>query len=139
MKMFLRKNIFFIFWVIVLLELIGAVFQIKALSFVMKPLLMPCLIVATLSLARKTAGRKKIIAALFFSFLGDSFLLFQDKNALFFILGLFYFLVTHVFLHRLFYTDWKTWWHACKKVSIHYCRDIIIYCCIIIFIDAGVK
>lgn len=97
MKLFLRKNIFFIFWGIVVLNLLCISFHISAMVFVLKPLLMPALIVSVLSLSPKTAGRKKIVGALFFSFLGDTFLLFQDKYPMFFILGLCYFLVTHVF------------------------------------------
>ena len=97
MKMLLRKNIFFIFWGIVLLDIIGISLNIASVYFILKFLLMPALISAALLLAPKTSGRKKIIGALFFSFLGDVFLLFEDKSELFFILGLFYFLVTHIF------------------------------------------
>ena len=97
MKALLRKNIFFIFWIIVLLDIIGLSLHITAIHFILKPLLMPALIIAAMLLAPKTTGRKKVIAALFFSFLGDVFLLFQDRTPIFFMLGLFYFLVTHIF------------------------------------------
>ena len=97
MKTMLRKNIYIIFWIIVLLEIIGLILKITSVHFVLKPLLMPVLIAATLLLSVKTSGRKKIIAALFFSFLGDVFLLFEYKTPMFFMLGLFYFLVTHIF------------------------------------------
>jgi uncharacterized membrane protein YhhN len=42
-------------------------------------------------------GKKLLIAGLFFSWLGDVFLLFENKNALFFIFGLAGFLTTHIF------------------------------------------
>lgn len=97
MKLFLRKNIFFIFWGIVLLDLISVALRTTQLVLILKPLLMPSLIVAVLSFSPRSAGRKKILIALFFSFLGDTFLLFQDKYPLFFILGLSCFLATHIF------------------------------------------
>ncbi len=97
MKSMLRKNIFFIFWIIVLLDIIGLTLNLTIAHFIFKPLLMPVLIIAVMLLSIKTSGRIKIIAALFFSFLGDVFLLFEYKSPIFFMLGLFYFLVTHIF------------------------------------------
>jgi len=97
MKILLRKNIFFIFWIIVLLDIIGLSFGISEIHFILKPLLMPVLIAAVMLKTAKTAGRKKVIGALFFSFLGDVFLLFEYRLPIFFMLGLFYFLVTHIF------------------------------------------
>jgi len=94
MTSLLKKNILIIFGSFVLLDIIGLSFNVPALHFITKPLLMPVLIAAVLLSAPKTAGRNKIITALFFSFLGDVFLLFTDK--LFFILGLVCFLLTHV-------------------------------------------
>jgi len=97
MKLFLRKNIFFIFWGIVLLDLVSVVLNTPQPVFILKPLLMPSLIVAVLAFSPGSTGRIKVLVALFFSFLGDTFLLFQDKNPLFFILGLCCFLTTHIF------------------------------------------
>lgn len=97
MKVLLRKNIFLIFWIIVLLDIIGLGFGISEIHFVLKPLLMPALIAAVMLKTPKTASRKKVIGALFFSFLGDVFLLFEYRSPIFFMLGLFYFLVTHIF------------------------------------------
>ena len=97
MKTMLRKNIFFIFWIIVLLDIIGLTLDLSITHFIFKPLLMPVLITAVLLLSIETPGRKKIIAALFFSFLGDVFLLFEYKGPIFFMLGLCCFLLTHIF------------------------------------------
>ncbi|MEP7164126.1 MAG: lysoplasmalogenase [Ferruginibacter sp.] len=97
MKSMFRKNIFFIFWIIVFLDLIELSLNIPQAHYILKPLLMPILIAAVMLLTIKTSGRKKIIGALFFSFLGDVFLLYESRNPIFFILGLFYFLVTHIF------------------------------------------
>ncbi len=97
MILFLKKYIFFLFWTIAMLDIIGLCLNLSVVHFILKPLLMPLLILSTLLLTAKTSGRKKIIGALFFSFLGDVFLLFEDRDPVFFILGLSYFLVTHIF------------------------------------------
>lgn len=61
---------------------------------VVKPMLMPLLIMALLS--NKTSNASLIITGLFFSWAGDVLLLFESKNALFFISGLVCFLITHI-------------------------------------------
>lgn len=92
-----RKNIFLIYLLIVILSLIAVNFQVTALDFIVKPLMMPCLIAAVLLLTKETRGRIKILAALFFSTLGDVFLMLESKSNIFFIAGLVSFLITHVF------------------------------------------
>ena len=97
MNRLLRKNIFIIFWVIVLLGLLVVCLDIKLLDYIFKPLLMPVLLAAVFLRAGRTKGKNKILLALFFSFCGDVFLLFENRGALFFILGLVCFLITHLF------------------------------------------
>ncbi|MEO6490583.1 MAG: lysoplasmalogenase [Ferruginibacter sp.] len=92
-----RKNIYTLFWAIVLPCLIAAIFNLEMLDRVFKPMLMPALIAAVLLLTNETKGRLKVLAALFFSFLGDVFLLLEEKSTIFFIAGLICFLITHVF------------------------------------------
>jgi uncharacterized membrane protein YhhN len=96
MRLLLKRNIFLVFWIIALLDIIGTGFNLQVLHYIFKPLLMPVLIAAVILFTQKTSGRKIIIAALFFSLLGDVFLLLDDKNTLFFIAGLIYFLITHL-------------------------------------------
>ncbi|MDB5201236.1 MAG: lysoplasmalogenase [Ferruginibacter sp.] len=62
----------------------------------LKPLLMPLLIVNVISVK---ASREKIyvLAALLLSFLGDVFLIFEQQHPLFFIFGLVSFLLAHIF------------------------------------------
>lgn len=62
---------------------------------VFKPLLMPFLAFYFLSF-KKTDLKKSVLTALFFSWLGDLFLMFQQVNELFFIVGLLSFLIAHV-------------------------------------------
>jgi uncharacterized membrane protein YhhN len=63
-----------------------------------KPLLMPLLAGYFLSEAKhKHSLSRWILAALFFSWAGDVLLMFQEKDSLFFMLGLSAFLLAHVF------------------------------------------
>ncbi len=97
MQALLKKKIFIIFWVLVFLDIVGLCFDVNMLHVFIKPLLMPVLMLALLLLTSKTNGRKKIITALLFSFMGDVILLYQELDPLFFMLGLFFFLLTHIF------------------------------------------
>jgi len=63
-------------------------------SNVIKPMLMPLLIMALF--AGKSTNAGLIITGLFFSWAGDVLLMFESKNALFFISGLVCFLFTHL-------------------------------------------
>ena len=86
-----------IFWIIVGADVLGIATDISWLHLIAKPLLIPVLMLL-LVFTSTTAPRKYLLlAGLFFSWLGDLFLLFEDKNALFFIFGLVCFLTTHVF------------------------------------------
>jgi uncharacterized membrane protein YhhN len=91
------KYIFLLFWIIVLLDIIGISLNFPIVHAFCKPLLMPALILSVCLLSTKSLGRKKIIAALSFSFLGDVFLMFEEKFPLCFIFGLACFLITHIF------------------------------------------
>lgn len=96
MLQLLRKNIYIIFWATVLLGLVGIFFKLPLLDFISKPLLMPLLMIAVYLRSSHTRGKIKIQGALLFSFLGDVFLLFEDKGSLFFVLGLAFFLFAHL-------------------------------------------
>lgn len=74
--------------------------QAAPLEWVFKPLLMPILIMVlrtslTIELRQEPYFRK-LFLALAFSFGGDTFLLFQERDQLFFILGLGSFLIAHI-------------------------------------------
>jgi len=63
-----------------------------------KPLLMPLLAGYFLSAAKnKHSLSRWVLAALFFSWAGDVLLMFQEKDSMFFMLGLSAFLLAHVF------------------------------------------
>ena len=85
-----------VFWVIVAADIIGIAANIEALHFITKPLLLPALFILLVTAAPATPKKKTMLVALFFSWLGDMFLLFENKNGLFFIFGLASFLTTHI-------------------------------------------
>lgn len=85
-----------LFWLLTLVDVIAVGYSINSIHFLAKPLLMPVLILLLLN--NKTGSTTKwwLFTGLFFSFLGDVFLLYEYKNALFFIFGLAAFLLTHI-------------------------------------------
>jgi uncharacterized membrane protein YhhN len=86
-----------LFWIITCIDIAAIVYGSSSIHFFVKPLLIPTLML--LLIYSKTGGKEKwwLLTGLFFSFLGDVFLLYEYKNALFFIFGLASFLITHVF------------------------------------------
>ena len=91
-----KKTAFPLFIVVAVVQLLSILFEWEQLRFVSKPLLMPLLMLAVYANTEAGRGRHTIILALFFSFLGDTFLLYDYKNASFFIIGLVCFLITHI-------------------------------------------
>jgi uncharacterized membrane protein YhhN len=86
-----------IFWIMALVDVIGIAIDVPFLHFVAKPMLIPILILL-LYFSKNTVPHKKLmVTGLFFSWLGDIFLLFDAKDDLFFIFGLVCFLTTHFF------------------------------------------
>jgi len=86
-----------IFWVIVGADVLGIATGISWLPFIAKPLLIPALMLLLVFTPTTAPRRHLLLTGLFFSWLGDVFLLFEYKNSLFFIFGLVCFLTTHVF------------------------------------------
>ena len=76
---------------------------------------MPVLMAAVFLRTGQTSGRIKIILALFFSFCGDFFLLFENKGTAFFIGGLVCFLITHLFYISYFLQIKKSGSSPAKK------------------------
>ena len=89
------KKLFPAFWLLVLIELAAILFGFAWLHYIAKTLLMPTLILLLLSSGIAAPGRNLMVTGLFFSWLGDVFLLFESRNGLFFIFGLTSFFITH--------------------------------------------
>lgn len=99
------SNIRSIFFIILILELIGeALAHIKTsytLIYLVKPLLMPALMVyyyksIEVAKGKSNAIHRLILAALFFSFLGDVFLMLTWSGGNLFLVGLVAFLIAHI-------------------------------------------
>ena len=92
-----QKKMSFAFWVLAFVDIAGIVTNQQVLHFIAKPLLIPALLLLLFFTKSSLPGKNLLLAGLFFSWMGDMFLLFEYKNALFFIFGLVSFLTTHVF------------------------------------------
>ena len=92
-----KKIIVFIFCIIVIAHLAGTAYNLPLMHFIAKPMLMPALMLLLFFSPSIVAHKKLLLTGLFFSWLGDVLLLFENRHALFFILGLINFLTTHIF------------------------------------------
>ncbi len=84
------------FLILSLLHVIGLFISNGDLESITKPLLMPSLLFYFVGSTPKTPLNNFIIAALIFSFLGDTLLMFVETNDLFFLGGLVSFLIAHI-------------------------------------------
>lgn len=92
-----QKKLILLFWIIALLDMAGIAANIETIHYAAKPLLMPVLLLILYVTKPFLPQKNLLFGGLFFSWLGDLFLLFDHKHALFFIFGLACFLTTHIF------------------------------------------
>jgi uncharacterized membrane protein YhhN len=94
-----KKYWILLFAAILIGDLVGIQLQNKEIQFFFKPLIVPVLIgYFDSQLLSITKGLSKwILGALFFSLAGDALLMFEEKNSIFFLLGLSSFLLAHIF------------------------------------------
>jgi hypothetical protein len=76
MEYSLQKKTALAFWVLVLLDLVGIAAHIELLHFIVKPLLIPALLLLLYFTKSTAAGKNLLLTGLFFSWMGDVFLLF---------------------------------------------------------------
>src|SRR5690349_3844675 len=109
-----------LFFIILTADLVAVQLHYKIAEYFFKPLIVIWLsayFVLQVSGVRSNL-KKWIIAALFFSWLGDVLLMLQDDNELFFLLGLSVFLLAHIFYIFFFHFIRKEeniksrWWLA---------------------------
>jgi uncharacterized membrane protein YhhN len=94
----LKNKIAFTFLFFTLLECAGIICNNQLMQYIAKPLLLPVLIALLVyNTGSDYKDRTLIIIALIFSWLGDVFLMLDNRNSLFFIIGLICFLTTHIF------------------------------------------
>lgn len=97
-----RHKITLFFGLLVAANLTGIGFDIPILQFISKPLLIPVLMYWLYKNSAGIPGKHLLLTGLFFSWLGDVFLLFEYKISGFFIAGLICFLITHILYIRYF-------------------------------------
>jgi uncharacterized membrane protein YhhN len=102
----MKKNIWiFLFVIFLIADLVGIQLQNKELQFFSKPLIIPSLIgyfYSQIQIISKGISRWVLIALLF-SFAGDVLLMFDEKDSIFFLLGLSSFLLAHIFYILFFH------------------------------------
>lgn len=93
------KTLVLLYFIIASVELFAELKDITFLKFLFKPMLMPVLMAFAVMQCRELQLKVPtiLIYALFFSFLGDVFLLYGDRGEIFFLLGLGAFLIGHIF------------------------------------------
>lgn len=115
-----------VFWVIVAVDITGIAVHISALHYFAKPLLLPALMAWLFTAVPAIPGKFLLLIALFFSWLGDLFLLFEDKNSLFFIFGLASFLTTHI-LYIVYFLSIRNNAHSLLKKQPLLIAVVLLY------------
>lgn len=96
----------FAFAIVFFAELIAVTTNLKELRFITKPLItISLMLFVYFTIKRKSRFTNKIITGLFFSLVGDIFLMFPYVDELYFMLGLGSFLIAHLFYIAAFYLD----------------------------------
>lgn len=116
-----------LFFIILTTDLVAVQLHYKIAEYFFKPLIVIWLLayfVLRLSGVRSNL-KKWIIAALFFSWMGDVLLMLQDDNELFFLLGLSAFLLAHIFYIFFFHfirkqENIKSRWWLALIVAVYY-------------------
>jgi uncharacterized membrane protein YhhN len=96
----MKKTIWIILFLLVLLvDLVAVYLNNESLRFITKPLLMPLLAIYLLLQTNAVNSNLKVwvFLALFFSWAGDIFLLFEERGSNFFLMGLSAFFAAQVF------------------------------------------
>jgi uncharacterized membrane protein YhhN len=92
----MKNSFLWLYFAAAVLTIAAQIFAWDALHHWSKPFLMIFLLAYYLVRIPKTGRSLAVIIALIFSFLGDSFLLYEEKNELYFMLGLGAFLIAHI-------------------------------------------
>ena len=96
----MKKTIWIIlFAVVLLIDLVAIYSNNESLGFITKPLLMPLLAIYLLlqTISATSSLKAWVFLALFFSWVGDILLLFEERASNFFLFGLSAFLIAQVF------------------------------------------
>lgn len=101
----MNKNFWIYFFAVTLaVHLAGILLENEAVRFFSKPFIVFALAGYFVAAVRRTVFSKWVLAALFFSWVGDILLLFQPKDEGFFLGGLASFLLAHIFYILFFHS-----------------------------------
>jgi len=91
------QTFFISFWVLVCIDLFALLIGANWLHTIAKPLLMPALLLLLICATDQSFPRRTfLMTGLFFSWMGDVFLLLESRYPVLFIAGLASFLITHL-------------------------------------------
>jgi len=96
MTAFIKRFAAPLFFMTMLAFIAGGLLKNEWIQIITKPLLLPILMLLVFVSTPPSTSRTIMLIALFFSFAGDVFLLFESNNAMLFIPGLVSFLLTHI-------------------------------------------
>jgi uncharacterized membrane protein YhhN len=101
-----KRSWIFLFAVGLAANITGGLIKNQWVEYISKPLIVISLIIYFFFQTKNTSSslKKWVVAALFFSWVGDMLLLFQQNHSLFFLLGLSAFLIAHIFYIVLFHS-----------------------------------
>lgn len=101
-----NQSLVVLFFLLLVMNMIGSEVGNVLLQYLSKPLLMPVLALFFVTNTGKSPSplTKWVLAALFFSWAGDVLLMFQDKIPDFFLFGLSAFLLAHIFYITFFHS-----------------------------------
>jgi uncharacterized membrane protein YhhN len=133
MTAFLKTYAALLFFAVMLAYISGGLLNNEALQISTKPLLIPILMALVLVSTPPSQNRNWMLLALFFSFAGDVFLLFEYKNAALFIPGLVSFLLTHI-LYILYFLSIKPIKTSLLKTAPYLALLIVLYGFLLIYI-----
>jgi uncharacterized membrane protein YhhN len=128
-----EKHWIFLFFIVLAGHIAGIQWHINLLEKLCKPLIITALIgYFNFRMNHIVKGYAKwILAALLFSLAGDILLMFQERNSLFFLLGLSAFLLAHIF-YILFFHQVRTAEQI--KINIYLPGIVAAYYAILIYI-----
>ncbi|HSN60613.1 MAG TPA: lysoplasmalogenase [Ferruginibacter sp.] len=96
MTAFIKRFAAPLFFATMMAFIAGGLLKNEWIQIITKPLLLPILMGLVFVSTPPSTSRTLMLVALFFSFAGDVFLLFETSNAMLFIPGLVSFLLTHI-------------------------------------------
>lgn len=122
-----NRWIFFLLAVLTLIDIYAVNLAHSNLRFITKPLLMPLLITAfVIGHDRKNVYSRLMISGLFFSWLGDIFLMLESSDGIYFILGLSCFLTTHI-LYIFYFLNIKAEGTSFYKLHPYLLAFVVVY------------